>query len=82
MSARLQHTTHQDVHIIQFDDPECMENISVNYHPGEYQARGFCIQSKRYPIKGIAIEYLYTPDGDSITEVIHMMALSQCGERI
>ena len=38
------------------------------YHPGKYQARGFCLQSKRYPSKGIAIEYL--SDGDNITGVI------------
>ena len=113
MRADMQHTTHQDVRTIQFDDPECMENISVNkiphlminnsvsgwfletyvkkdaafdtrnlYHPGEYQSRGFCIQSKKYPSKGIAIEYLYTSDGDSITGVIYMLALGGCGERI
>ena len=47
------------------------------HHPGEYQARGLCLQSKRYPSKGIAIEYLST--GDSITGVIYMLALSGCG---
>ena len=113
MRASMQHTTRQDVRTIQFDNPECMKNISVNkiphlminntvsdwiirtyvkkdaafdtrnlHHPGEDQARGFCIQSKSYPSKGIAIEYLYTSDGDSITGVIYMLALGGCGERI
>ena len=45
--------------------------------PGKYEARGQCIQSKTYPPKAIAIEYL--SEGDSITGVVYMPALGGCG---
>lgn len=45
---------------------------------GKHEARGYCIQSARYPSKGITIEY--EGDGESIASVIYMLALGGCGE--
>ena len=44
---------------------------------GKYEARGACIQSRRYPQSGIAIEYLLGAVG--IASVIYMPAFAGCG---
>ena len=48
------------------------------YPPGDYQARGECIQSKTYPTKSIAVEYLRREK--SITGVLHMLNIGGCGK--
>ncbi len=48
--------------------------------PGKYEIRGKCIQSRTYPSKGIAVDYL-TRNG-SITQVYHTMALLSKNRRI
>lgn len=51
-----------------------VDNLRPN---GKYEARGKCIQSKTYPSKGIAVDYV--TNGRSITHVYHTMALAGCG---
>ena len=55
--------------------------VYATYSPGKsgFQGHGECIQSKKYPSKGIAIEYVF--ENDAIKSVIYMGSVGGCGDK-
>lgn len=59
-------------------DADFQTKVSQLYPSSMSQIKGKCIQSKKYPIIGVVVDYFIK--GDSITGVIHGSSLMGCKE--
>ena len=57
-------------------DADFQTRISEMYNGSPMQTKGKCIQSKRYPIIGITVDYFI--EGNGITGVIHGSSIQGC----
>ncbi len=57
-------------------DADFQTRVSEMFNGSPLQKKGKCIQSKKYPIIGITVDYLIK--GNSITGVIHGSSVQGC----